>query len=128
MFAERIGHPAGTEDRLSQPLETKRQKQRADNQPERVDGNGTERPAEDEHEAQERGRRRTDTDEGRAPTSNDPDGEDDRERLDRLDCAREEGRAEEKGVCSQITITCSDCGTSAGRRDTHRLFERAQIP
>ena len=89
---------ARAQDRLAEPLQTERQQQRTDDEAERVDRNVGQRGPESRHDRSQHHGGGADTDQRRAPASNDADGEHDRQRLDRFDRAcREDGQEEDDG-------------------------------
>jgi len=82
---------ARAQDRLAQPLQAEDQEQRADDEPEDVDRDERQRRPERGDDRQEHDRGRGHADEGGAPAPGDAGREHDREGLDRLHRAREEG-------------------------------------
>jgi hypothetical protein len=82
---------------LAQPLQTERQEQRADDQPEGLDRDVSERRPEQSHEHSQHHRGGTHPLQGRAPATDDPHRKHDRERLDRLHSTGCEDSYEEHG-------------------------------
>jgi hypothetical protein len=87
---------ARTQNRLAQPLDAEGQQQRADDEAERADRDVSESRPERRDDPRQHDRRRADAAEARAPAAYHADRKHDRQRLDRLDCAGQEGGDEEQ--------------------------------
>ena len=74
---------------LAKPLQAEHEQQRANHEPQRVQGQRRERRTERRDDRPERQHRRSHPAHGRRPAARQPDGEHDRQRLDRLDRAGE---------------------------------------
>ena len=87
---------ARAQNRLPQPLEPEHEKQRADDEPQGIDRDLLERRTEHGNEPRESRRRDRDTRQGGAPPPHDAHTEHDRQRLDHLHGARQEGSEDDQ--------------------------------
>ena len=109
---------AGPQDRLSQPLQPEDQQQAADDDAKPLDRDGGHGRAEHGHDDRERERRGRHAPERRAPPARHADGQHDREGLDRLHRAGEEG-CEQQGQ-RRHALTLDHSFETASRRPTQR--------
>src|SRR5207249_464390 len=96
---------AGAQDRLAQPLQTEDEQQGADEEPQGIDRDQGERRPERADGRGERNGGGADARERRSPIPCHPDRQHDRQRLDHLDGAGDEGRREEEGGVHRTIIT-----------------------
>ena len=90
--------PAGAQDRLPQPLQTEQEQQGADDEPHRIDRQMRERRAEQGHDHRQREECDTDAPGRGSPPARHADGQDDGDRLDHLDRARQEGGGDDQNA------------------------------
>jgi len=143
---------ARSQDRLAQPLEPECEEQPADDQAEDIDRDQRQRRPECAHDRRERDGRGPEARERGAPAPRDARGEDDGQRLDELDRAREErrcdqeagrhlggsdeievksrGRAGRRAAASSVVPIVATIGTPcvlASRRPSHPLDEHHSV-
>ncbi len=114
---------ARSQDRLAQPLQPEAEQERAHHELEHLDGQELQRGTERGHDGGERDRRRGDPDERRAPAARDADREDDREGLDHLDRARQEGAEEDEGGAHLGSLALNACVDAPGRAASSATVE-----
>jgi hypothetical protein len=90
--------PARSQDRLAQPLQPKREQQRADDETQDIDRDPLQSRPEDDDEREEHDRCSREPDQGRLPPAYDANAEHDCQRLDQLDSAGEEGAREDQDL------------------------------
>ena len=104
-----LGLQAGRpKDRLAKPLQAEHEQEAADGQPQDVDRKGCDRGAEYRHDRGQRQRRGAGAADRRTPATGGAHGQDDGERLDRLDGAGEEDRYGQPEVRAAHVRGCPD--------------------